>query len=52
MHFRGKFVDIERGVRQGDVISPFLSNAGPEHALRKWKLKLKTTGFKLVLLKD
>ena len=47
MHFRGKFVDIERGVRQGDVISPFLSNAGLEHALRKWKLKLKDHGFQI-----
>ena len=31
---------IERAVKQGDVSSPILFNAGLEHAMRKWKAKL------------
>jgi len=31
---------IENGVKQGDVSSRFLFNAGLEHAMRKWKAKL------------
>jgi len=37
---------IERGVEQGDVISPIF-NAGLEHAMRKWKAKLFQHGVQL-----
>ena len=36
---------ISRGVRQGDVLSPILFNAVLEHAMRKWKTKLRSHGF-------
>lgn len=32
-------------MKQGDVIRPLLFNAGLEHALRKWKQKLKHHGL-------
>ena len=43
----GKTFPIQRGVKQGDVISPLLFNAGLEHAMRKWKLRLQHRGFDL-----
>ena len=43
----GKTFPIQRGVKQGDVISPLLFNAGLEHAMRKWKLRLQHCGFDL-----
>ena len=36
---------IQRGVKQGDVLSPTLINAGLEHAFRSWKAKLSTQGL-------
>ena len=43
----GKTFPIQRGVKQGDVISPLLFNAGLEHAMRKWKHRLQHCGFDL-----
>ena len=43
----GKTFPIQRGVKQGYVISPLLFNAGLEHAMRKWKLRLQHCGFDL-----
>ena len=41
------FFAIRRGVKQGDVLSPILFNAGLEHAMRKWKLELTNHGILL-----
>ena len=38
---------IQRGVRQGDVLSPLLFNAVLGDAIRKWKLKLTNEGLRL-----
>ena len=38
---------IQRGVRQGDVLSPLLVNAALEYAIRKWKLKLTNESLRL-----
>ena len=35
----GRPFDIQRGVKQGDILSPLLFNAALECALRKWKGK-------------
>ena len=39
------FFDILRGVKQGDVISSMLFNAGLETAFRSWKRRLGCHGF-------
>ena len=39
--------EIKRGVKQGDVISAMLFNAGLEMAFRRWKLRLKEHGILL-----
>ena len=36
---------IGRGVKQGDIISPLLFNAGLEHAVRDWKACLHDEGI-------
>ena len=43
----GKTFPIQCGVKQGDVISPLLFNAGLEYAMRKLKLRLQHCGFDL-----
>ena len=37
--YGGRHFDLQRGVRQGDILSPLLFNAAPEYALRKRKGK-------------
>ena len=36
---------IQRGVKQGDVLSSMLFNAGLESAFRVWRSKLRNHGF-------
>ena len=38
---------IQRGVKQGDIISPLLFNAGLEMAVRRWKTRLVDHGIAL-----
>ena len=40
---------IQRGVRQGDVLSTLLFNAASESVLRRWKSKLTSHGIKLAV---
>ena len=41
----GRPFDIQRGVKQGDILSPMLFNAALECALRKWKGKCEHHGI-------
>ena len=41
----GRPFDIQRGVKQGDILSPLLFNAALECALRKWKGKCEHHGI-------
>ena len=41
------FFDILRGVKQGDVLSSMLFNAGLEAAFREWRSRLTSEGFLL-----
>ena len=43
----GDTFPILRGVRQGDILSPLLFNAGLEQAVRRWKLRLRSHGIKI-----
>jgi len=38
---------IQRGVKQGDVISPMLLNVGLEMAIRRWKTKFGNQGIRI-----
>lgn len=38
---------ITRGVRQADILSSLVYNAVLEHAMKKWKRKLRSHGFQL-----
>ena len=42
---QGRQFPIKRGVKQGEVLSPLLSNACLEHAMRKWKLRIQHCGL-------
>ena len=39
--------EIQRGVKQGDVLSPLLFNAGVEAALRVWKNRVRGKGVRV-----
>ena len=41
----GRSFSIKRRVKQHDIISPMLFNAGLEHAMRNWKQKLRNHGL-------
>ena len=41
----GRPFDIQRGVKQGNILSPMLFNAALECALRKWKGKCEHHGI-------
>ena len=43
--FEEHIFPINRGVRQGDVLSPVLFNAVLEHAMAEWKKQLALEGF-------
>ena len=43
----GKTFLVQRGVKEGDVTSPLLLNAGLERAMRRWAFRLRHCGFDL-----